>query len=183
MAVAFLARPDRRMNRRFLSHHRRHRHSRRRVATVWFLLALSAGGVPVHAQKPELLDPRVTQSTIVDTICRPGYADDVLPPFDTLQRQKEQLLSQRHVDPQTASDYALDHRMPILLGGSPTAAANLDIRRWDGRAGQRRKERLAVFLKRCVCTGDMPLAAAQAAMSGDWPNRFRNLSSPTCNGS
>jgi hypothetical protein len=29
----------------------------------------------------------------------------------------------------------------------------------------------------------MPLAAAQAAMAGDWPNRFRNLSSPTCNGS
>jgi hypothetical protein len=182
MAVASPARPDRRMNRRFLSHHRYRRHSRRCVAIVWFLLALSAGGMPVHAQKAELLDPRVTQTTIVDTICRPGYADDVLPPFDTLQRQKQQLLIQRHVDPQSASDYALDHRMPILLGGSPTAAANLDIRRWDGRAGQRRKERLAVFLKRCVCTGDMPLAAAQAAMSGDWPNRFRNLSSPTCNG-
>ena len=170
------------MNRRFLSHHRDHRRSRQRVATVWLLLALSAGSVPVYAQKAELLDPRVTQATIVDTICRPGYADDVLPPFDTLQRQKEQLLVQRHVDPKTASDYALDHRMPILLGGSPSAAANLDIRRWDGRAGQRRKERLAVFLKRCVCTGDMPLAAAQAAMSGDWPSRFRNLSSPTCNG-
>jgi hypothetical protein len=138
------------MNRRFLSYNRDRRHSRRRVANVWFLLALAASGVPAHAQKPELLDPRVTQSTIVDTICRPGYADDVLPPFDTLQRQKEQLLSQRHVDPQSASDYALDHRMPILLGGSPSAAANLDIRRWDGRAGQRRKERLAVFLKRCV---------------------------------
>jgi len=171
------------MNRRLLPHYRQRRHSRWRVATVCFLLALAAGSVPVHAQKAELLDPRVTQSTIVDTICRPGYADDVLPPFDTLQRQKEQLLTQRRVDPASASDYALDHRMPILLGGSPTSAANLDLRRWDGRAGQRRKERLAVFLKRCVCTGDMPLAAAQAAMSGDWPSRFRNLSSPTCDGS
>jgi hypothetical protein len=170
------------MNRRYLPHYCHHRYHRR-VATAWLLLALAAGNAPVHAQKPELLDPRVTQSTIVDTICRPGYADDVLPPFDTLQRQKEQLLKQRRVTPEDASDYALDHRMPILLGGSPTAAANLDIRRWDGRAGQRRKERLAVFLKRCVCTGDMPLAAAQAAMAGDWPNRFRNLSSPTCSGS
>jgi hypothetical protein len=171
------------MNRRLLSHYRHRRQIRRRVATVWFLLALGSGSVPVHAQKAELLDPRVTQSTIVDTICRPGYADDVLPPFDTLQRQKEQLLKQRRVDPGSAADYALDHRMPILLGGSPSSAANLDLRRWDGVAGQRRKERLAVFLKRCVCTGDMPLVAAQAAMSGDWPSRFRNLSSPTCGGS
>ncbi len=167
MAVASPARPDRRMNRRFFSRHRHRRHGRRRVAIVWFLLALSAGGVPVHAQKAELLDPRVTQSSIVDTICRPGYADDVLPPFDTLQRQKEQLLSQRHVNPRSAADCALEHRMPFLLGGSPTAEANLDIRRWDGRAGQRRKERLVVFLKRYVCTGDVPLAAVQEAISGD----------------
>jgi hypothetical protein len=168
------------MNRRPLSHHRHRGCSR--VAIAWFLLALAAGSVPVRAQKPDLLDPRVTQSTIVDTICRPGYADDVLPPFDTLLRQKEQLLKLRRVDPANASQYALDHRMPILLGGSPTAAANLDIRRWDGRAGQRRKERLAVFLKRCVCTGDMPLAAAQAAMAGDWASQFPNLSSPSCTG-
>lgn len=150
------------------------------------MLALAAGSTAVNAQKPEpagVLDPRVKQTTIVDTICRPGYADDVLPPFDTLQRQKEQLLKQRRVDPANASQYALDHRMPILLGGSPSAPANLDIRRWDGKAGQRRKERLAVFLKRCVCTGDMQLAAAQAAMAGDWADQFKNLSSPTCNGS
>ena len=165
------------MNRRPSSHHRHG--SPLALAAAWFLLAACS---LAHAQKPGLLDPRVTQSTIVDTICRPGYADDVLPPFETLQRQKEQLLKQRRVDPAAASQYALDHRMPILLGGSPTATANLDIRRWDGRAGQRRKERLAVFLKRCVCTGDLSLAAAQAAMSGNWYNQFRNLSRSTCTG-
>ena len=50
------------------------------------------------------------------------------------------------------------------------------------RAGQRRKERLAVYLKRCVCTGDITLKSAQSAMAGDWPNRYPNLSSMTCNG-
>ena len=164
------------MNRRPLSYHRHG--SRLAVAAAWFLLVASAA----HAQRPELLDPRVKQTTIVETICRPGYADDVLPPFDTLQRQKDHLLKQRKVDPANASQYALDHRMPVLLGGSPTATANLDVRRWDGRAVQRRKERLAVFLKRCACTGDLSLAAAQAAMSGDWSNQFRNLSSSTCTG-
>jgi hypothetical protein len=138
---------------------------------------------PLHAQHAEWLDPRVTQATIVDTICVPGYADRVSPTFDAQMRQKQRLLKQRGIDDVSASDYALDHRMPVLLGGLASAPANLDLRRWEGRAGQRRKERLAVFLKRCVCTGDITLAQAQSAIAGDWENRFPNLSSLTCTGS
>jgi hypothetical protein len=92
------------------------------------------------------------------------------------------LLKQRHIDPDRASEYALDHRMPVLLGGSPSSAANLDLRRWDGRAGESRKERLVVLLKRCVCIGEMPLAQAQDDISGDWVGRFPNLSSLSCRG-
>jgi hypothetical protein len=144
--------------------------------------ALLFGTHAVHAQKPEWLDPHVTQSTIVDTICVPGYVDRVLPSFETQMKQKDKLLKQRSIDDSFASEYALDHRMPVLLGGSPTSPANLDLRRWEGRSGQRRKERLAVYLKRCVCTGDMTLKDAQDAMAGDWPNRYPNLSSMSCNG-
>jgi hypothetical protein len=138
-------------------------------------------GTP-HAQKTEWLDARVTQATIVDTICVPGYVDRVLPSFETQMKLKDRLLKQRSIDESFAAEYALDHRMPVLLGGSPTAPANLDLRRWEGRAGQRRKERLAVSLKRCVCTGDMTLKAAQAAMAGDWAERYPNLSSMSCGG-
>jgi hypothetical protein len=134
------------------------------------------------AQKAEWLDPHVTQATIIDTICVPGYVDRVLPGFETQMHQKEKLLKQRGIDASFGSEYALDHRMPVLLGGSPSSAANLDLRRWEGRAGQRRKERLAVYLKRCVCTGDLTLKAAQTAMAGDWPNSYPNLSSMTCQG-
>lgn len=132
------------------------------------------------AQSPDLLDSRVTQATISTTICKSGYADEVLPPFDELMRKKDQLIKQRGEAGLGASDYALDHRLPVLLGGLPTAPSNLDIRRWDGRSGQRAKERLTVFLKRCVCTGEMPLSRAQADIVGDWPDRFPNLSSLTC---
>ncbi|MDR5838341.1 hypothetical protein [Caballeronia sp. LZ034LL] len=135
-----------------------------------------------RAQRAEWLDARVTQATIVDTICVPGYVDRVLPSFESQMRQKERLLKQRSIDASFASEYALDHRMPVLLGGSPNSPANLDLRRWEGRAGQRRKERLAVYLKRCVCTGDITLKDAQSAMAGDWPNRYPNLSSMSCNG-
>jgi hypothetical protein len=169
------------MNRRQLLAHRFR--PRRLLAAAGCALVLVAHGAHAQTPRSELLDPRVNQSTIVDTICRPGYADDVLPPFDTLMRQKDQLIKQRHIDPASASEYALDHRMPVLLGGSPTAVANVDLRRWDGHAGQRRKERLVVFLKRCVCTGDMPLAQAQTAITGDWSSRYPNLSSMTCSAS
>ncbi|WP_244140090.1 hypothetical protein [Caballeronia sp. BCC1704] len=156
-------------------------------AAAFVLLALIATSAMLstdaaRAQQPNWLDPHVTQATIVDTICVPGYVDRVLPSFETQMRQKERLLKQRSIDASFASEYALDHRIPVLLGGSPNSPANLDVRRWEGRDGQRRKERLAVYLKRCVCTGDMTLKAAQSAMAGDWANLFPNLSSMSCQG-
>lgn len=150
------------------------------MVIAYVLLTFGVVRNEAFAQRPDLLDPRVTQATIGETICKPGYADDVLPPFDDLMRKKDQLIKQRGADALSASDYALDHRLPVLLGGLPTAQANLDIRRWDGRSGQRAKERLTVFLKRCVCSGEMPLSRAQSEIVGDWPSRFPNLSSLTC---
>jgi hypothetical protein len=159
----------------------------RRVSATLALLAATLAATfaaaPLFAQRAEWLDPQVTQATIVDTICVPGYVDRVSPSFDVQMRQKQRLLKQRGIDDASASEYALDHRIPVLLGGLASAPANLDLRRWEGRNGQRRKERLAVFLKRCVCTGDMTLVAAQAAIAGDWANRYPNLSSLTCSGS
>ncbi|VXB14736.1 conserved hypothetical protein [Burkholderia sp. 8Y] len=174
------------MNRR--DTHAIHGRSRRLVRAVLRVLFALIGMAAMlaadaaRAQQPDWLDPHVTQATIVDTICVPGYVDRVLPSFQTQMRQKERLLKQRSIDASFASEYALDHRMPVLLGGSPNAPANLDVRRWEGRNGQRRKERLAVYLKRCVCTGDMTLRAAQSAMAGDWPNLYPNLSSMSCQG-
>ncbi|KMZ12488.1 hypothetical protein BHUM_03856c [Candidatus Burkholderia humilis] len=176
------------MNRRELSvTERQSRRQGRHGRAAWRVLlaacvACAAWPGMTHAQNAEWLDARVTQATIVDTICVPGYVDRVLPSFEEQMKQKAKLLKQRSIDESFASEYALDHRMPILLGGSPGAAANLDLRCWEGRAGQRRKERLAVFLKRCVCTGDLSLKAAQAAIAGDWPDRYSNLSSLTCSG-
>lgn len=155
---------------------------RARVALAWCCAMLALMPGTPRAQRADWLDTRVTQATIVDTICVPGYVDRVLPSFELQMRQKERLLKQRSIDASFASEYALDHRMPVLLGGSPNSPANLDLRRWEGRAGQRRKERLAVYLKRCVCTGDITLKDAQTAMVGDWPNRYPNLSSMTCSG-
>ncbi|WP_213304648.1 hypothetical protein [Paraburkholderia sacchari] len=148
------------------------------------LLALAVGGVargaPAMAQEAQLLDARVTQESVAETICRPGYADTVAPPFDETMAQKGRLLAARGIDSDEGVAYALDRRVPILLGGSPDAAANFDLLPWGGHAGERRKSLLTVRLKRCVCAGRISLAEAQAAISGNWAHRYDQLTRMQC---
>ena len=53
------------------------------------VLALRVG--EARAQDSAMLDERVTQESVSDTICRPGYADTVAPPFDELMAQVRQI--------------------------------------------------------------------------------------------
>ncbi|WP_409518854.1 hypothetical protein [Paraburkholderia sp. LEh10] len=52
---------------------------------------------PALAQDASMLDERVTQENIATTICRPGYADTVSPPFDDMMDHKERLLTERRI--------------------------------------------------------------------------------------
>ena len=59
--------------------------ARRTRASRVALVLLAAGSVsPLAsvAQAAQLLDSRVTQHSVGETICRPGYADAVALPFD-----------------------------------------------------------------------------------------------------
>ncbi len=133
-----------------------------------------------YAQDASLLDDRVTQESVADTICRPGYADAVSPPLDELLAHKERLLAQEGIDAGESAGYALDRRVPIVLGGSPDAPANLSLLPWAGHKGERRKELLTAKLKRCVCTGKLSLSDAQAAIAGDWPAAYSRFARTTC---
>src|SRR5689334_21073530 len=92
------------------------------------------------AQDTSMLDERVTQQSVADTICKPGYADTVSPPVDEMLAHKNRLLAQRGIDADDSTEYALDRRVPIVLGGSPDATSNLDLLPWGGHRGERRKE-------------------------------------------
>lgn len=148
------------------------------------LLALAAGSLAqgASAQDPKLLDTRVTQRSVAETICRPGYADTVAPPFDKTMALKDRLLAARGIDGDDGVGYALDRHVPIVLGGSPDAIANFDLLPWGGHAGERRKSLLTVRLKRCVCAGRMTLAEAQAAISGNWSHQYDRLTRMDCGG-
>lgn len=154
-----------------------------RVRRIAILLLALAGGVHhacAVAQDAQLLDTRVTQQSVAETICRPGYADTVAPPFDQAMALKDRLLAQRGIDSGDGADYALDRRVPIVLGGSPDSAANYDLLPWAGHAGERRKALLTVRLKRCVCSGQISLADAQAAIAGDWAHEYGHLTRMSC---
>ncbi|MDR6406812.1 hypothetical protein [Paraburkholderia terricola] len=142
------------------------------------VLALHVGAA--RAQDAGMLDERVTQESVGETICRPGYAHTVAPPFDAMLAHKDRMLAARGIDADDGADFALDRRVPIVLGGSPDAPANLDLLPWAGREGERRKARAAVMLKRCVCEGKLSLAEAQAAIVGKWSVVYSGFSQTSC---
>ena len=166
--------------------HRRTRRARFARALRVALLALLASGAaqraPAREQDSKLLDTRVTQQSVADTICRPGYADEVSPSLDEIMAHKDQLLAARGIDPENGASYALDRRVPVVLGGSPDAAENFDLLPWAGHAGERRKTLLATRLKRCVCAGRISLADAQAAIVGNWTKRYARVARMSCEG-
>lgn len=158
-----------------------HRHFiRLTVAATLHALAQLACTGSSYAGQRAWLDARVTQQTITSTICHRGYIAHVMPSIDEQIRLKGRLLEQRGIGPSSASTYALDFRMPVLLGGSPDAEENFEVIPWEGDRGERRKRRFTVFLRHCVCAGELPLSRAQAAISGDWSRQYRNLWALNC---
>ena len=135
---------------------------------------------PAEAQSAAMLDGRVTQQSIAGTICRPDYADAVSPPFDVMMEHKQRLLAERGIGAGDGTDYALDRRVPVLLGGSPDAPANLDLLPWAGTRGERRKARFAVHLKRCICEGKLSLSDAQTAIVGNWSAAYAGFGRDSC---
>jgi hypothetical protein len=148
------------------------------VLALTALLALRVG--EARAQDAAMLDERVTQQSVAETICRPGYADMVAPPFDELMAHKDRMLAERGIDAGNGVAFALDRRVPIVLGGSPDASSNLDLLPWAGPQGERRKARAAVMLKRCVCEGKLSLAEAQAAIVGNWSVVYSGFGRTSC---
>ncbi|WP_144151281.1 hypothetical protein [Paraburkholderia sp. BCC1885] len=155
-----------------------------RVARIGLLvmvgaLAASRAG-QATAQTAAMLDERVTQQSIADTICRPDYVDAVSPPVDVMMQHKQRLLAERGIGADDSADYALDRRVPVLLGGSPDAPANLDLLPWAGTSGERRKARFVVHLKHCVCEGKLSLSDAQAAITGNWSAAYAGFGRDSC---
>lgn len=150
------------------------------VVCMVMTTAMIATSVTSRAEDIRILDDKVKQSTVQDTICRDDYIEGVMPSFHTLMDRKLELLKETGIDVTMAHRFALGSRVPVLLGGAPDAPGNAELRPWGGPDGARRKRRITVMLRWCVCEGKVPLRQAQKIILGNWEKKFPHLWSRQC---
>lgn len=123
------------------------------------------------------LNPDVTPATIHKTICVRGYSDTVRPSTSYTNPVKFRLMRQAGLQVSDKADWALDHRIPIALGGHPRSLENL---RLLTKHDNSRKSRIEVKLLCYVCTGQMSLGQAQQEIWLDWEVAYKAHARDKC---
>ncbi len=129
-------------------------------------------GLPNAADTPGAVDDRVEQANIASTICVPGYARSVRPPY-ALTGPLKRAAMKRSRPHERFSEYELDHLIPLSLGGAPLSAANLWLEPRYGEWNANRKDALEFVLWRLVCANQLRLDTAQQAIATDWVAAYR----------
>ena len=106
---------------------------------------------------PGVLNPAVTQATLVSTVCRRGWTKTVRPPVGyTNELKLRQLLRYGLHGPPSA--FQEDHLISLELGGSPTDPRNLWPEPYPRASAV---DRIENDLNHRVCAGSLSLAEAQ----------------------
>lgn len=111
------------------------------------------------------LNPAVTQGTIDKTICAIGWTKTVRPPTSFSNRIKLKLIRELELPEELLTDFELDHKIPLALGGSPDDSRNLELQPWDEAV---QKDSVEVCLARAVCAGKIGLDEARRRIWRDW---------------
>ena len=64
-------------------------------------------------------------------------------------------------------------KIVLGVGGHPRNLKNLMLQPWDREDGAKKKDRLEKRLQRLVCSKQLGLRDAQAAIYGDWQSAYR----------
>lgn len=123
------------------------------------------------------LNQDVTPDTISGTICTAGYTKAVRPSTTYTNGVKFKLMREAGIDQSQSADYALDHIVPLVLGGSPRSRQNLRL--LTARENSR-KSRVEVKLRCLVCSGQLPLKDAQNAIYSDWNAAYHQFATVKC---
>ena len=122
--------------------------------------------LPTRASAQDLpINPAVTQATIDQTICVPGWTKTVRPSARYAARIKIELIRELELPKELLTDFELDHKIPLALGGAPSVPRNLELQPWD-EAGE--KDAIEACLSRAVCAGRIGLDEARRRIWGDW---------------
>ena len=145
-------------------------------ALLFLALAVSAAAFGDDTMPaPIPLNPDVTEDTLDSTICVSGYTKTVRPPVSYTNKLKLALMKLDGIPRSRASEFELDHHVPLTLGGAPKDPRNLQLqawavtmRGWTGETAAKVKDKIEVKLNHLVCSGAMPLAEAQVCIWNDW---------------
>lgn len=128
------------------------------------------GFLPDPKCTPGAINHSVTQQTINKTICVVGWTATIRPSVSVTEPIKFDLMKS-YGDQLSASNYELDHLIPLELGGSPDSIKNLWPEPHEGTNGSYKKDGWENKLKAEVCSGAMKLREARRIMSkGLWVN-------------
>lgn len=129
--------------------------------------ALDGGVLPDPKCTPGATDPAVTQDNIDSTICVSGYASSVRPPVSYTEPLKFKLMdAYGYTD--YASNYELDHLIPLELGGAPTDVKNLWPEPRYTVTNSYDKDGFENRLHAQVCSGAIDLQTAQNEIATNW---------------
>jgi cytochrome c-type biogenesis protein CcmH/NrfF len=123
------------------------------------------------------LNPDVYPATIAETICTSGYTKEIRPSTTYTNGVKFKLMREAGIPRSESETYALDHIVPLVLGGSPRSIDNL---RLLTAAENSRKSRIEVKLRCMVCSGHIPLEEAQQAIYTDWKAAYHHYAPTKC---
>lgn len=123
------------------------------------------------------LNGDVNQSTMEGTICTAGYTKAVRPSTNYTNGVKFKLMREAGINTALSADYALDHAIPLVLGGSPRDRQNLRLLTAHDNS---RKSRIEVKLRCLVCSGQVPLETAQQAIYDDWQGAYHQYAPVKC---
>lgn len=134
---------------------------------------------PSSAAQSDLPNSNITPGSVATTdttaVCRPGRATEIRPKGALWTHLKEEAYARygikrghrSYVDPDGHRHpaYEVDHLVPLELGGSPDDIRNL----WPQPITvAKTKDKVEDELHKLVCSGQMPLAQAQAAIAKNW---------------
>ncbi len=137
---------------------------KRAIADIFVILFIMGWmSNPAKAEIPT--NPAVTQDTIQSTICVSGYTKTVRPPVSYTNQIKKHRIIEMGLPLELISDFQLDHRIPLSLGGAPTDLRNLVLEDYSEAHDKDEVERC---LPKAVCSGAITLTAAQTAIWNDW---------------
>jgi len=136
--------------------------------------------VAASACDRSVYNAHVTQATIAQTICQPGYTKAVRPPTNFTNSVKQTLLKRAGYPESEVSKYKLDYVVPVALGGHPRKLENFELIRRDGPINTKRKNGIEQKLQCLVCAGELSLADAQREAATDWQAAFQRYAPVKC---